>query len=40
MYNTGNASAQDVIDLINYVKETVHKKTGRKIELEIEILGD
>ena len=38
--NTGNATAQDVIDLINYVKETVHKKTGKKIELEIEILGD
>lgn len=38
--NTGNATTQDVIDLINYVKETVHKKTGKKIELEIEILGE
>ena len=38
--NTGNATAQDVIDLIDYVKETVYKKAGKRIELEIEVLGE
>lgn len=38
--NEGNATAQDVIDLVNYVQDTVYKKTGKKIELEIEILGE
>lgn len=38
--NKGNASASDVISLIKYVQDTVHKTTGKKIELEIEILGE
>ena len=38
--NKGDATAQDIIDLINYVKRTVYEKTGKSIELEIEILGD
>ena len=38
--NTGNATAQNVIDLIDYVKETVYKKAGKRIELEIEVLGE
>ena len=38
--NTGNATAQDVIDLIDYVKNTVYRKTGYEIEMEIEILGE
>ena len=37
--NTGNATAQDIIDLIDYVKKVVYEKTGKKIELEVEILG-
>ena len=36
--NTGNATAKDIIDLIEYIKETVYKKKGKKIELEVEIL--
>ena len=38
--NDGNATAKDVLDLIEYVKKTVYEKTGKKIELEIEVLGD
>ena len=38
--NENNASAQDVIDLIKYVQNTVYEKKGKKIELEIEILGE
>lgn len=37
--NTGNATAQDILDLIDYVKKVVYEKTGKKIELEIEVLG-
>ena len=36
--NTGDATAQNVIDLIEYVKEQVYKKFNKKIELEIEII--
>lgn len=38
--NEKDATAQDVIDLIKYVQNTVYEKTGKKIELEIEILGE
>ena len=38
--NKNNATAEDVINLINYVKETVYEKTGKKINLEIEIIGE
>lgn len=38
--NDGNATSQDIIDLISYVKNEVFNKTGKKIELEIEIIGE
>ena len=38
--NTGNATAQDVLNVINYVKQVVLEKKGKKIELEIELLGE
>ena len=37
--NKGKATAQNVTDLIKHVKETVYKKTGLKIEEEIEFIG-
>ena len=37
--NKGNATANDVLQLIEYVKEKVYKKFQKKIELEIEIIG-
>lgn len=37
--NTNNATADDVIKLINYVKEKVYDKFKKDIQLEIEIIG-
>ena len=36
--NKKNATAEDILQLINYVQTTVYEKTGKKIELEIEIV--
>lgn len=36
--NIGEATAQDVIELTNYIKEQVYKKFEKKIELEIEVI--
>lgn len=33
--NTGNATAQDILDLIDYVKKVVYDKFGKKLETEI-----
>ena len=38
--NIGDATAQDILDLISYVKNTVYKKTGKMICLEIEVIGE
>lgn len=35
--NTGNATANDVLNLIQHVKDVVYEKSGEKIELEIEV---
>lgn len=38
--NDGDATAKDIIDLIEHIKQTVYEKTGKKIELEVEIIGE
>ena len=38
--NKGNATATDVINLIEYIKRTVNKKYGIELELEIKIIGE
>ena len=38
--NYNNATATDVINLINYIKEKVYSKYGIKIEEEIKIIGE
>lgn len=38
--NKNNATAEDVISLIKHVTEIVYEKTGKKINLEIEIIGE
>ena len=38
--NKGSATAKDVISLIEHVKNSVFKKFGKEIELEIEIIGE
>ena len=37
--NSNNATSEDVIKLVNYVKKVVYEKTSKKLELEIEIIG-
>ena len=37
--NKGNATAKDVIDLVDYVTNKIYENFGKKIELEIKILG-
>lgn len=38
--NMGGATASDVMSVINHVKQTVLDQTGKKIELEVELLGE
>lgn len=38
--NKGNATAKDVIELVQYTKEQIYNKFGKKIELEIELIGE
>ena len=38
--NTGNSTAEDVLKLIKYIKETVKQKTGFEIQEEIQIIGE
>ena len=38
--NKGNATTEDVLKLVEYIKQEVYNKFGKKIELEIEIIGE
>ena len=38
--NEGNATAKDVLDLVEYVKKKVYEKFGVEIEEEIKIIGE
>lgn len=38
--NKGNATAKDVLSLVEIIKEKVYEKFNTKIELEIEVLGE
>ncbi len=38
--NENNATSNDIIELIEYVKDEVYRKTGKKIELELQIVGE
>lgn len=37
--NLGNATSQDVLDLIRYVRKTVYERTGVLLEPEVRIIG-
>ncbi|NLL68020.1 MAG: UDP-N-acetylmuramate dehydrogenase [Clostridiaceae bacterium] len=37
--NTGNATAEDIISLVEYVRDSVYKSSGIKLELEVKIVG-
>lgn len=38
--NTGNATAKDVLQLIEYIRKTVYEKFEKDIKLEIEVIGE
>ena len=38
--NTGNATAEDILKLIDYVIEQVYKKFRKVLELEVEVIGE
>lgn len=38
--NTGNATAKDVLELTDYMKKVVYEKFGKKLELEVEVIGE
>ena len=38
--NTGNATAEDILNLINYVIKVVYEKFGKILELEVEVIGE
>lgn len=38
--NTGNATAKDVLELVEYTKKKVYEKFNKNIELEIEVIGE
>lgn len=38
--NKGNATSDDVLELVKYVKEEINKKFNKDIELEIEVIGE
>ena len=38
--NKGNATAKDVIELVQYTKDQIYNEFGKKIELEIELIGE
>lgn len=38
--NTGNATAEDVLNLVKHIKEVIKDKFGKNIELELEVVGE
>ena len=38
--NKGNATAKDVMELVQYTKDQIYSKFGKTIELEIELIGE
>lgn len=38
--NTGNATAENILELIDYVKKVVLENTGKELKLEIEVVGE
>lgn len=38
--NTGNATANDILELIDYVIKVVYEKYGKILELEVEVIGE
>ncbi len=37
---SGNATAEDILNLIDYVIKVVYEKFGKILELEVEVIGE
>lgn len=38
--NKGNAKAKDILNLVKYISDKVYEKFGKKIELEVQVIGE
>ena len=38
--NKGNAKAKDILNLTRYISEKIYEKFGKKIELEVQVIGE
>lgn len=38
--NTGNATAKDILELVDYIIKVVYEKFGKVLELEVEVIGE
>ena len=38
--NKGNATASDILELVQIIKNKIYEKYQKKIELEVEVLGE
>lgn len=38
--NTGNATAEDVLKLTDYIKQKIYEEYGKEIDLEIQVVGE
>ena len=38
--NKGDAKAKDILNLVKYISEKVYEKFGKKIELEVQVIGE
>ena len=38
--NNGNATAKDILNLIDYIIQRVYEKFGKILELEVEVIGE
>ena len=38
--NKGDAKAKDVLNLTKYISQKIHEKFGKKVELEVQVIGE
>lgn len=38
--NKGNAKAKDILNLVKYIRDKVYEKFGKRIELEVQVIGE
>ena len=38
--NKGDAKAKDVLNLTKYISQMIYEKFGKKVELEVQVIGE